>query len=186
MHYLIVGLGNPGASYTYTRHNIGFRVLDTLADQQKATFTSNRLASTAHLTYKGRRITLAKPTTYMNHSGRAVRYWLQALQTDPNHSLVITDDLHLPFGKLRLRPQGSHGGHNGLKNIIEVLRTSHYPRLRFGIGDDFPKGQQSDYVLAPFTDEETQQLSPLLQKATDIILAFCWRGPTDTMQRYNS
>lgn len=186
MKYLIVGLGNVGAEYEHTRHNIGFQVVDKIAHDQKVFFQSSRLADTAQLSYKGRKITLLKPTTYMNLSGRAVRYWLQTLQIDPSHTLTITDDLHLPLGTLRLRTEGSHGGHNGLRNIIEELHTSKYPRLRFGIDRNFEVGQQAHYVLEPFTPQEQAQLPSLIKKASDMTLSFCWRGAQDTMQRYNN
>ena len=185
MHYLIAGLGNVGAAYDKTRHNIGFRVLDAMAARHEASFALTRLAYTSHLSYRGRKVTLLKPTTYMNDSGRAIRYGLEACHVPVSRLLVITDDLHLPFGKLRLRMRGSHAGHNGLRDIIDVLNTSQYARLRFGIDRRFHPGQQSDYVLAPFTKEEEQSLPSMVDEAVDMALSFCWRGPADTMQRYN-
>lgn len=185
MKYLIVGLGNIGDEYHMTRHNIGFQVVDALAEAHKVLFQPARLADIAHFSYKGRKITLLKPTTYMNKSGKAVRYWLQTLQILPNNLLVITDDLHLPFGKQRLRPQGNHGGHNGMKNIIEEIGTSQYARLRFGIDARFSSGQQSSYVLNPFTIEEQKELPSLIQQAIDTVLSFCWRGAAHTMNLYN-
>ena len=194
MQYLITGLGNTGGKYIDarhstsveyigTRHNIGFQVVEHLAHTHDASFEPRRLGHIAQLTYKGRHLTLLKPNTYMNRSGRAVRYWLDKLKISPDHLLVIVDDLHLPFGKLRLRPKGSHGGHNGLRNINDELQTTAYPRLRFGIGDHFHPGQQGDYVLSPFNPEEKEQLPPLIEDAKNTILSFCWRGIEDTMQR---
>lgn len=185
MKYLITGLGNVGNDYRHTRHNIGFEIVDAIASQQRAIFKPNHLAEVADISYKGRKITLIKPATYMNLSGRAVRYWLQKNQIPVTQLLVIVDDLHLPFGKLRLRPQGSDAGHNGMKNINEKIGTKQYPRLRFGIGNNFYPGQQGDYVLAPFKKEEMNQLPTLIDKAVETTLAFCWRGIEDTMQRYN-
>ena len=186
MKYLIVGLGNVGASYAHTRHNIGFQVVDKIAHDHHVSFQSARLADTAQLSYKGRNITLLKPSTYMNLSGRAVRYWLQTLRIDTSHILIITDDLHLPLGTLRLRKEGSHGGHNGLRNIIEELHTPKYARLRFGIDRNFAPGKQADYVLENFTRQEEALLPELIEKAGDMVLSFCWRGAQDTMQRYNN
>ncbi|MEM7361771.1 MAG: aminoacyl-tRNA hydrolase [Bacteroidota bacterium] len=185
MRYLITGLGNIGVEYTDTRHNIGFQVVDHLAHSHHTTFETDRLGDIAKLLYKGRQLTLLKPNTYMNLSGRAVRYWLDKLKISPQQLLVITDDLHLPFGKLRLRPKGSHAGHNGLRNINDQLQTTLYPRLRFGIGNHFHPGKQSNYVVAPFSTEERDQLPPLIEKAKDTALSFCWRGVQDTMQRFN-
>ena len=186
MKYLIAGLGNVGVQYEHTRHNIGFQVVEKMAHDHKVSFQSGRLADVAQLSYKGRKLTLIKPTTYMNLSGRAVRYWLQTLQIDPSQILVITDDLHLPLGKLRLRTEGSHGGHNGLRNTIEELQTSKYPRLRFGIDRNFAAGQQGTYVLNPFTPQEETKLPLLIEKASEMAFSFCWRGAQDPMQRYNN
>jgi PTH1 family peptidyl-tRNA hydrolase len=154
MKYLIVGLGNVGTEYVYTRHNVGFMVLDQLAKVQGVTFQLDRLATLAVCKYRGRTLFLVKPTTYMNHSGRAVGYWLNKLKLPITQSLVVVDDVALPFGKSRMRAQGTAAGHNGLKSIEAILGTQTYPRLRMGIGCDFPKGHQADYVLAPFTSTE--------------------------------
>ena len=185
MKYLIVGLGNPGPEYHLTRHNIGFQTVEALAHSHKASFAPARLTEKAEISYKGRKITLIKPTTYMNLSGRAVRYWLQHLQIPATQLLVITDDLHLPFGTIRLRGKGGDAGHNGIKNITQELATSKYPRLRIGIGRDFLPGQQSDYVLGTFSAQEQTGLPPLIQQASDTALSFCWRGITHTMGLFN-
>ena len=185
MNYLIVGLGNTGHEYQMTRHNIGFQVVEALAREREIPFEPARLGDVARLSYKGRKLTLVKPTTYMNRSGKAVRYWLQNLRIPLSNLLVIADDLHLPFGKLRLRPKGGHGGHNGLKNIIEEVGTSQYARLRFGIDAQFAQGEQSTYVLNPFTVEEQQKLPLLIQQAIEITLSFCWRWMVHTMNLHN-
>lgn len=186
MKYLIAGLGNVGAQYELTRHNIGFLVLDRLADLQKASFSLERHAHKAEFKHKGRSIHLIKPTTYMNLSGKALQYWMQQLQIPIENVLVITDDIALPFGKLRMRPKGSDAGHNGLKNIAEVLKTQEYPRLRFGIGNDFAKGRQVDYVLGNFPQEQLNEILPLLDKACDMSLAFCTLGIQQTMNQFNT
>jgi PTH1 family peptidyl-tRNA hydrolase len=142
MKYLIVGLGNIGAEYAETRHNIGFNVLDALAEASNTVFTTQRYGDVAEAKYKGRTLVLLKPSTYMNLSGKAVRYWMDAGKIPPENLLVVSDDIALPFGTLRLRPKGSAGGHNGLKNISELLGTEEYARMRFGVGGDFPKGHQ--------------------------------------------
>ena len=147
MKYLIVGLGNIGPEYALTRHNVGFMVLDRLAAQHDFKFTMQKLAYTAEFKYKGRQIYFIKPTTYMNLSGKAYNYWLQTQKIEIQNSLVLVDELALPFGKIRIGPKGSDGGHNGLKNIQEVLGTTNYPRLRFGISNAFNKGNQSNYVV---------------------------------------
>lgn len=185
MKYLIAGLGNIGAEYELTRHNIGFLVLDQLADQQKADFTSSRLADKAEFKFKGRSIHLIKPTTYMNLSGKAVAYWLKALNVPRENLLVVVDEIALPFGTLRMRPKGSAGGHNGLQNIEDVLGDQAYPRLRFGIGNEYSKGQQVDYVLSNFTQEQFDALPPIMKKANDMILSFCTIGTEKTMSLYN-
>ena len=147
MKYLIVGLGNIGAEYAGTRHNIGFNVFDALAEASNAVFTTPRYGDVAQVKHKGRTLILLKPSTYMNLSGKAVRYWMEAEKIAPENLLVVSDDIALPFGTLRLRPKGSAGGHNGLKNIAELLGTENFARMRFGVGGDFPKGHQVDYVL---------------------------------------
>lgn len=185
MKYLIAGLGNIGPQYEVTRHNIGFLVLDRLADQQQASFSTDRLAEKAEFKYKGRQIHLIKPTTYMNLSGKAIAYWLNALKIPKENLLVVVDDIALPFGSLRLRTKGSSAGHNGLKNIELLLGGQDYSRLRFGIGNAFSKGQQVDYVLSNFSPEELQQLPPYMDKACEMILSFCTIGPERTMSQFN-
>lgn len=186
MKYLIAGLGNIGAEYELTRHNIGFLVLDRLADVKGVTFEITRHAEKAELKFKGKQIHLIKPTTYMNLSGKAIAYWLQELKIPKENLLVVVDDIALPFGTLRMRKQGSAAGHNGLTHIEQVLGGTDYTRLRFGIGNNFNKGQQVDYVLGNFTQEEFQALPPLMDKASEMILSFCTIGPDRTMSLYNS
>jgi len=185
MKYLIAGLGNIGAEYELTRHNIGFLVLDQLADQQKTDFAPARLADKAEFKFKGRSIHLIKPTTYMNLSGKAIAYWLQALSIPMENLLVIVDDIALPFGTLRMRTKGSAAGHNGLKNIEETLGNTAYPRLRFGIGSEYSKGQQVDFVLSNFIQTEFDALPPLIKKANEMVLSFCTLGAEKTMTLHN-
>jgi peptidyl-tRNA hydrolase, PTH1 family len=186
MKYLIAGLGNIGPEYQLTRHNIGFLTLDRFADMQKAPpFDSGRYAFHTEVKYKGRSIILIKPTTYMNLSGKAVNYWMKEHKIPKENVLVITDDLALPFGKLRMRPKGSAAGHNGLKNIEETLGGQDYARLKFGIGSNFPKGRQVDYVLSPFTNDEFAELPIFMDKAGEMILGFCTIGTTMTMNQFN-
>ena len=183
--YLIVGLGNIGHEYRLTRHNIGFMVLDRLVAQQKASFQINRLAFFAACKYRGKTLHFIKPTTYMNQSGKAVRYWLEKLKLPVENLLVVVDDLALPFGKLRLRGQGSSAGHNGLKSLEAYLGTQAYPRLRFGIGSNFAKGQQADYVLAPFHATELDALPAYIEQACEMIHGFCTTGIQKTMEQHN-
>ncbi|MBR6757379.1 MAG: aminoacyl-tRNA hydrolase [Bacteroidaceae bacterium] len=185
MKYLIVGLGNIGSEYENTRHNIGFKVLDALAEASNTVFTDRRYGAIAEIKIKGRTLVLLKPSTYMNLSGNAVRYWMQQEKIEADKMLVVVDDLSLPFGTLRLRPQGSDAGHNGLKDIVRVLGNDVYPRLRFGIGNDFPRGGQIDYVLGEFTTQQSELLPERLQIACDIIKSFCLAGITLTMNQYN-
>lgn len=185
MKFLIVGLGNPGSEYELTRHNIGFLTLDRLADQYDVTFQPGRLADVAELKHKGRRLYLIKPNTFMNRSGKAVNYWLKQLKVSVASCLIVTDDIALPFGKLRMRAKGSSAGHNGLKDIESALGASNYPRLRFGIGNDFPKGRQVDYVLGRFPENELQALPERMDKAGDMILGFSTVGIQRTMSQYN-
>ena len=185
MKYLIVGLGNIGAEYAGTRHNIGFKVLDAHAEASHAVFTTARYGDVAEVRYKGRTLLLLKPSTYMNLSGKAVRYWLDAEKIDRENLLVISDDIALPFGALRLRPKGSAGGHNGLKNIAELLGTEEYARMRFGVGGDFPKGHQVDYVLGEWTDEERQAMPERLKVFVDAIRSFVTQGCAMTMNFFN-
>src|SRR5690606_16865580 len=185
MKYLIVGLGNIGPEYELTRHNVGFLTLDRLADKQNVSWSSDRLAFTAEYKLKGRHIHLIKPTTYMNLSGRAVSYWLKTLKIPQENLLVIVDDVALPFGTLRMREKGSSAGHNGLKNIEEIMGGQNYPRLRFGIGDDFPKGRQVDYVLGRWSQKEITELPLFMDKAIQMIEGVSTNGPHMTMAPCN-
>lgn len=185
MKFLIAGLGNIGDEYDNTRHNIGFKVLDTLAAEAKINFTTDRLATIAEYKFKGKTFILIKPTTFMNLSGKAINYWLQKEKINPENLLVITDDLALPFGSLRLKSKGSDGGHNGLKNIQEVLNTPNYPRLRFGVGNEFSKGKQVDYVLGKWNSDEEKALVPRVNMAIEIIKSFGTIGIDRTMNFFN-
>ncbi|GAB3173875.1 aminoacyl-tRNA hydrolase [Telluribacter humicola] len=185
MKYLIAGLGNIGPEYAFTRHNVGFMVLDRLAAQHDFRFSFERLAYVAEWKHKGRHLHFIKPTTYMNLSGKAIRYYMDAYKIPVENILVIVDELQLDYGTLRVKPKGSHGGHNGLKNIEELLGTSNYPRLRFGIGNDFPRGRQVDYVLNPFSDKEMEELPIFLDRAGDIVTSFCTAGIQQTMNNFN-
>ena len=186
MKFLIAGLGNIGPQYELTRHNIGFLTLDRLADVHKVDFASSRLADKAELKYKGKQIHLIKPTTFMNLSGKAVNYWLQQLAIPREQLLVVVDDIALPFGQLRMRAKGSSAGHNGLGHIEEVLGGQDYARLRMGIGSDFSKGQQVDYVLGNFGKEELDALPAFMDKAAEAILAFCTIGVERAMNLHNT
>lgn len=185
MKYLIIGLGNIGPEYELTRHNIGFLTLDRLADQKAVQFDMARLAYHADFKYKGRTIHLIKPTTYMNLSGKAMKFWMQDLKVAKENTLVVVDDLALPFGKMRMRAKGSSAGHNGLKNIEDLTGGQNYPRLKMGIGDDFAKGRQVDYVLSKFTSQEFDELPFVMDKAIEMILGFCSIGITRTMNQLN-
>lgn len=186
MKYLVVGLGNIGSEYADTRHNIGFRVLDALAEASNVTFTTGRYGSVAELRHKGRTIVLLKPSTYMNLSGKAVRYWLDAERIPRENLLVVSDDIALPFGTFRMRARGSEGGHNGLKNITEMLGDNNYARLRFGIGGDFARGHQVDYVLGTFSDEERKAMPERLKLFGEAILSFATIGTDRTMNVFNN
>lgn len=186
MKYLITGLGNVGPEYELTRHNIGFLVLDRLADEQKVTFSLERHAEKAELKYKGKQLHLIKPTTYMNLSGKAIAYWLQELKIPKENLLVVLDDIALPFGTLRMRAKGSSAGHNGLKNIELLLNGQDYNRLRFGVGGDFSKGHQVDYVLGNFSKNEFKELPLMMDKASEMIFSFCTIGVNRTMSLFNS
>jgi peptidyl-tRNA hydrolase, PTH1 family len=185
MKFLIAGLGNIGPEYELTRHNIGFLVLDQLADQHKVEFTTERLAQYAEFKFKGKCVHLIKPTTYMNLSGKAVAYWLQELKISKENLLVVMDDIALPFGSLRMRPKGSSAGHNGLKSIEMLLNDQEYARLRFGIGNDFGRGHQVNYVLSNFSHEEFKKLPDFMIKANEMILSYCTLGIERTMSQYN-
>ena len=185
MKYLIVGLGNIGDEYRDTRHNIGFNVLDAFAKASNIVFKDGRYGATADLSLKGRQLVLLKPSTYMNLSGNAVRYWMQQEKVPLENVLIVVDDLALPFGTLRLKPKGSDAGHNGLKHIAAKLGTENYARLRFGIGNNFPKGAQIDYVLGHFSEEEKQQMGERIDTACEIIKSFCLAGIAITMNQFN-
>ncbi|MBN3584298.1 aminoacyl-tRNA hydrolase [Algoriphagus aestuarii] len=186
MKYLIVGLGNIGPEYELTRHNIGFLTVDRLADKESISWKSDRLAFKTEFKFKGRTIHMIKPTTYMNLSGKAMNYWMKELQIPKENILVLVDDVAIPFGKLRMKPKGSAAGHNGLKNIEELTGGQNYPRLRMGIGDDFPKGRQVDFVLGKFTQDEFAELPILMDRAIEMILAFCTIGIERTMNHHNN
>ncbi|MEJ8763316.1 aminoacyl-tRNA hydrolase [Phocaeicola sp. HCN-40430] len=186
MKYLIVGLGNIGEEYRNTRHNIGFMVLDALAKASNIVFKDGRYGAISTLSIKGRQILLLKPSTYMNLSGNAVRYWMQQEKIPLENVLIIVDDLALPFGSLRLKGKGSDAGHNGLKHIAATLGTQNYARLRFGIGNDFPKGGQIDYVLGKFGEEDMKLMPERLETAGEIIKSFCLAGLNITMNQYNN
>lgn len=184
--FLIVCLGNIGEEYAETRHNIGFKVGDRLVADACAKFSSGRYADVAEIKHKGKILVVIKPTTYMNLSGKAMNYWLQAEKIAIDHSLVIVDELALPFGKIRIGPKGSDGGHNGLKNIQEVLQTKEYPRLRFGIHNQFDKGRQVDYVLGTWNEEERKTLEDRIKLAADAVRAFAFIGLERCMNEYNN
>ncbi len=183
--FLIVGLGNIGSEYVNTRHNIGFKVVDFLAKKAGVEFTTVKLGTLAELKVKGRTLLLLKPNTYMNLSGKAVQYWMEKEKIAKENILVITDDLNLPFGTLRIKPKGSDGGHNGLKSIQSVLNTTEYPRFRFGISDDFKKGKQVDYVLGEWDEEEKAKLPERLEVAANAVESFALAGLGNTMTAFN-
>jgi PTH1 family peptidyl-tRNA hydrolase len=185
MKYLIAGLGNIGAEYRETRHNIGFKILDTLAEVSNVVFDDHRYGFTAEVRVKNQTLVLLKPSTFMNLSGLAVRYWLKKEKIELENLLVAVDDISLPFGKLRLKPSGSNAGHNGLGNIQEVLGTQNYARLRFGIGTDFPRGGQINYVLGEWTAAEATALPNHINAAIEIIKSFALAGTDLTMTKYN-
>ncbi len=182
---MIAGLGNIGPEYELTRHNIGFLTLDRMADYNKIKFETTRLADKAEFKFKGRQLHLIKPNTYMNLSGKAIAYWLQDLKIPKENLLVIVDDLALPLGSLRMRTKGSAAGHNGLKNIELVLGGQDYSRLRFGIGNNFSRGQQVDFVLSNFLDDEMKNLPTLMDKAAEMVYSFCTIGAARTMSLLN-
>ena len=186
MKYLIVGLGNIGAEYKHTRHNIGFDVVDALANEKGEEFDVERLAAVSRIKHKGRTFVLIKPSTYMNLSGKAVKYWLQTEKINPKNLLVITDDIALDPGTLRMRSKGGHGGHNGLENIIESLGTPNFARLRFGIGNDYRRGRQADFVLSPWKTEEKKMLSERIEQAVQMALSFGMAGVAMTMNQFNN
>jgi PTH1 family peptidyl-tRNA hydrolase len=183
--FLIVGLGNIGAEYANTRHNIGFKVLDFLANKESLSFETVKLGAMTQYKFKGRTFFLLKPNTYMNLSGKTVKYWMDKENIPIENVLVVTDDLNLPFGSIRIRPKGSDGGHNGLKSIQQILGTADYPRFRFGISDEFQKGQQVDYVLGEWGDDEKAKLPERLELAVEIIKSFGTAGIGNTMTAFN-
>ena len=185
MNFLIVGLGNIGSEYAQTRHNIGFRVLDALAKASNLVFEDKRYGAVTTLKVKNQTLTLLKPSTYMNLSGNAVRYWMNEKKIPLENILVVVDDLSLPFGQLRMRPGGSEAGHNGLKHISSVLGTQQYARLRFGIGNDFPRGGQVDFVLGEFTDEDLKTMDERLELAGEMVKSFALSGIQFTMNHFN-
>lgn len=185
MKYLIVGLGNIGDEYRETRHNIGFKMLDAFAEASNIAFEDKRYGFVAHCRVKNAEIVLLKPSTYMNLSGNAIRYWLQQEKIPVENMLVLVDDLNLPFGSIRMRKQGSNGGHNGLGHIQQVLGTQNYARLRFGIGNEFTKGRQVNFVLGQWTDEEEKILPERLKIVCEIIPSFCLQGMDRTMNLFN-
>lgn len=185
MKFLIAGLGNIGAEYENTRHNIGFMVLDEVARMLGADFSLDKQAMVASVRYKGKVLTLIKPTTYMNLSGKAVNYWLQTTKTTIDGLLVVTDDIALPYGKMRIKTKGSSGGHNGLAHIEQTLMSAQYARLRFGVGNNFGRGQQANYVLSPFNKAEQADLQQHIQTMADAVLSFCSVGAARTMNIYN-
>lgn len=185
MKYLIVALGNIGSEYADTRHNIGFMIADAMAKKAGVSFSNLRLAYYTEISIKGRKLHLIKPTTYMNLSGKAVNYWMHELKVPMENILVLVDDLALPFGVLRLKPKGGNAGHNGLKSIESLIGGQNYPRLRFGIGDNFHKGKQVDYVLSGFDEDEQPELPALIDRSIEMIESFVTVGAELTMTRYN-
>lgn len=183
--YLVIGLGNPGKEYQYTRHNVGFQLLDHFAEKVKASWSGDRFGLRCDVKIKGRSITFIKPDTYMNLSGKAVQYWMTKLNIEAQHILVILDDLNIGFGTLRMRKSGSDGGHNGLKNIQEIIQTNDYPRLRIGIGNNFQKGRQVNYVLGEWRPEEKKELNILFDACAEGILTFALTGVDKAMNQLN-
>ncbi|WP_339338183.1 MULTISPECIES: aminoacyl-tRNA hydrolase [unclassified Croceitalea] len=183
--FLVVGLGNIGDKYKNTRHNIGFKILDALAESEKFVFNDAKLGAISTFKYKGKSVLCLKPSTYMNLSGKAIKYWMDKEKIPLENILVITDDINLPFGTLRLKTKGSDGGHNGLKDTQNTLQTTKYNRFRFGVGADFGKGRQVDYVLGEWDDEETKNLTERLDKSCELIKSFIFNGVQNTMNKYN-
>ena len=185
MKYLIAGLGNFGIDYVNTRHNIGFDVVEKLAADKTVVLTSGRYADKAEFKFKGKTFILIKPTTYMNLSGKAVKYWMEKENIPLTNLLVITDDLNLPLGKLRIRKNGSDGGHNGLKNINEILQTNQYNRLRFGVGNNFPTGRQVDFVLGKWDNTETPMVTETVTRAAEAVMSIIMEGVDRAMNKFN-
>ena len=186
MNYLVVGLGNIGAEYANTRHNMGFMVLDAWAQASNISFESGRYGSTATISFKGRKFFLLKPSTYMNLSGKAVRYWMNELKIPVENIMVISDDLNIPFGTLRLRKNGSSGGHNGLTNITELIGTQEYARIRVGIGNDFGRGQQVGFVLGELSKEEKDEMEGICKRVIDGVKAWATIGVDRAMNTVNT
>lgn len=186
MKYLIVGLGNIGAEYRDTRHNIGFKVLDAFAEASNIVFSTQRYGDVAQVRVKNKILVLLKPSTYMNLSGEAVRYWMNKENIPLENVLIIVDDIALPFGAIRIKGKGSDGGHNGLKNIAALLGTQNYARIRFGVGNEFVRGAQIDYVLGNFTEEQSRELPDRMKVACDAIKAFCLSGLTYAMNNFSN
>lgn len=184
--FLIAGLGNIGAKYEETRHNIGFKVLDALAEEEGVSFETKKLGDMTSFRYKGRTFILLKPSTYMNLSGKAILYWMKMEKIAPENLLVITDDINLPFGTIRLKGKGSDGGHNGLKDIQAKLNTTKYNRFRFGVGSDFSKGRQVDYVLGEWSPEEAETLKERLKRSAALVRSFGTAGMANTMNTFNN
>ena len=185
MKYLITGLGNIGNEYHNTRHNIGFKIIDALAEHLNADFETGRHSYLLKTRFKGRTLILQKPTTYVNLSGKAVKYWMDKEKVKLENILIVTDDLALPYGKIRLKAKGSEGGHNGLKSINDCLSTSSYSRLRFGIGSDFSKGKQVDFVLGKWSPDEIMSIDEYITNAKEAILSFVSIGINKTMNTFN-
>lgn len=185
MNFLVVGLGNIGSEYANTRHNMGFMVLDAWTQASNAVFSTQRYGDIAEVSFKGHRITLLKPSTYMNLSGKAVRYWMQEKKIALENLLIVSDDLNLPFGSIRMRKNGSDGGHNGLKNINELLGTQEYARIRLGIGNDFSRGHQIDFVLGKLSPEELELMPKISEKVIEGVKAFTTIGVERAMSATN-
>jgi PTH1 family peptidyl-tRNA hydrolase len=185
VNFLIAGLGNIGSEYDGTRHNIGFNVVDALVHKHSGSFTVDRLAAIAEISYRGKSLTCIKPTTYMNLSGKAVRYWMEKKKIPVERLLVITDDIALPLSRMRLRGNGSDAGHNGLKSIFEELETEKYPRLRFGVGSAFPRGMQVEYVLGKWNMDEIPLVKIKIDKSVQVVESFVHLGLERTMNDYN-
>ncbi|MBK6390559.1 MAG: aminoacyl-tRNA hydrolase [Saprospiraceae bacterium] len=183
--YLIVGLGNPGAGYADTRHNVGFQLLDYLVEKVGGEWHTDRFGWRCDIKVKGKSLTLLKPDTYMNLSGKAVAFWMQKIKIQPEQVMAVLDDINIPFGTIRMRKDGSSGGHNGLKSIEESIMSKNYPRLRIGVGSDFAKGRQADFVLSPWTKEEKKLLAPLLLKGAEGIIQFSLAGIEIAMNEVN-
>ena len=185
MKYLIVGLGNPGSKYLNTRHNIGFKILDKISSLSKISFSTDKLVEYAEFKYRSRTLILIKPNTFINLSGKAVLYWMNKVKVKEDNILVISDDIALPYGILRIKPKGSNGGHNGHKDIENFLGHTNYPRLRFGVGNNFCKGRQAEYVLSDFSEDENKTLNDKIEKSMDIVYSFVTRGIGRTMSDFN-